>query len=208
MNFTVVSYPKEFPWPTQWNKRPDGSWEKKEEKPLDKKKHEKKQPPLPFDNVDVTKLKEPKEDISYLRYFEAVLAYYKELRNDEKEREKWLRTGFADHIPLKKIELIESLYVMATKSTNFEEQFDKIPYAKEYYEKFCDIRAKKLDQDNHFKKYEGEIPEDQKRLYKAGKAYFEAMQRSIGKISVRDEDRSANRGTNLQEPKAKFFTEE
>jgi len=48
-------------------------------------------PPLPFDNVDVGKLNEPKEDISYLRYFEAVLAYYKELRNDEKEKEKWLR---------------------------------------------------------------------------------------------------------------------
>ena len=91
MNFTVVSYPKESPWPTQWNKRQDGSWEKKEESAKDKKKHEKMTPPLPFDNIDVGKLNEPKEDISYLRYFEAVLAYYKELRNDEKEKEKWLR---------------------------------------------------------------------------------------------------------------------
>ena len=49
------------------------------------------QPPVPFDHVDVAKLNEPREDITYIRYFEAVLAYYKELRNDEKDSERVLR---------------------------------------------------------------------------------------------------------------------
>jgi hypothetical protein len=66
--------------------------------------------------------------------------------------------------------------VIATASSNYEEQFDRIPYAKEYYEKFCDIRGKKLDQESHFKKYADEYPEDQKRLYKTGRAYFVNMQ--------------------------------
>lgn len=36
--------------------------------------------------------------------------------------------------------------------------------------------AKKLDQESHFKKYADEYPEDQKRLYKTGRAYFVNMQ--------------------------------
>ena len=31
----------------------------------------------------------------------------------------------------------------------------KIPYAKEYYEHFCHLRSRKLDQENHFRNFYG-----------------------------------------------------
>ena len=59
MNYTVVSYPSDRPWPTQWDKRKDGKWTSREEKDREVKKRAKMQPPIPFQGVDVKKLREP-----------------------------------------------------------------------------------------------------------------------------------------------------
>lgn len=55
-----------------------------------------------------------------MEYSKALVDFYKQVRTDEKEKERRLRDKYVDAIPLKTIEKIESLGCIDTASSNYE----------------------------------------------------------------------------------------